>query len=239
MYGHAFISDGHGQSQADIAVVEQVSGGCVLLRVFSDGKQNQARPSLCFDSIIFRRFCRKVEPPFFNRRISTGSTDTAHTVTGLDKGATYLFEVRAVNRVEATPMAPEPQVFTLDFPHFANGGGITSEVVLLNVGTTPILPVLYFSDQRSASIDADSVVEVTDDQEALEDDGWLTVQKAIEPLEELTISTHGRGEELSGSVKVVSEGAIGGVLRYRVPGVGVTGVGAGRRRRCATWEGKR
>ena len=34
------------------------------------------------------------------------------------------------------------------------------------------------------------------------------------------------GELVSGSVKVVSEGPIGGVLRYALPGIGVTGVGA-------------
>ena len=30
---------------------------------------------------------------------------------------------------------------------------------------------------------------------------------------------------MGGSVKVVSEGPIGGVLRYALPGIGVTGVG--------------
>ena len=34
------------------------------------------------------------------------------------------------------------------------------------------------------------------------------------------------GELMGGSVKVVSEGPIGGVLRYALPGIGVTGVGA-------------
>ena len=48
----------------------------------------------------------------------------------------------------------------------------------------------------------------------------------MEPLGELTISTHGRGDLVSGSVTVVSEGSIGGVLRYALPGIGVTGVGA-------------
>ena len=151
-----------------------------------------------------------------NPWVSTGSSDTTYTVSGLVNGATYLFEVRAVNRagksfpsnrVEATPTAPEPQVFTLDFPHFANGGGITSEVVLLNVGATSIRPVLYFSDRQGKPIAAGSVVEVTDDLEVQQDDGGLTVPTAIEPLGELTVATHGLGEEVSGSVRVVSEGA--------------------------------
>ena len=159
-----------------------------------------------------------------NPWISTGSTNTTHTVSDLVNGATYVFEVRAVNRigkswasnrVEATPEAPEaPEAFTLDFAHFANGKGITSEVVLLNVDTTPIRPALYFSDQQGDPVTAETVLDVTGDLE-VQDDGGLTVRTAMEPLGELTIATHGRGEELSGSVQVVSEGAIG------------TGVGAG------------
>ena len=58
------------------------------------------------------------------------------------------------------------------------------------------------------------------------EDGALSIQTEMEPLGELTVSTHGRGELVSGSVKVVSEGPIGGVLRYALPGIGVTGVGA-------------
>ena len=177
---------------------------------------------------------------------TTGSSDTTYTVTGLINGTTYLFEVRAVNsagksfasnRVEATPMAPE--VFTLDFPHFANGGGITSDVVLVNVGTAPVLPVLYFYDQQGEMLDVDTVVDVTDDLEVRHDDGGLTVQTVMEPLGELTISTHGRGEEVSGSVKVVAEGSIGGVLRYSVPMVGVTGVGTSQPVRDALFPARR
>ena len=58
------------------------------------------------------------------------------------------------------------------------------------------------------------------------EDGALTVQTEIEPVGVLTISTHGRGDLLSGSVKVVSDGPIGGVLRFDLPEVGVAGVGA-------------
>ena len=69
-----------------------------------------------------------------------------------------------------------------------------------------------------------SVVDLTGDLEVT-GDGGLSIQTEMEPLGELTISTHGRGELVSGSVKVVSEGPIGGVLRYALSGIGVTGVG--------------
>ena len=162
--------------------------------------------------------------------ISTGSTDTTHTVTGLDNGREYTFEVRAVNRnrkgrasdrVEATPRMP----LALDFAHFANGAGIVSGLVFVNVSPRPIQPALYFYDPGGDPIDPASLVDVTADMEVTGDES-LIVLTAMEPLGELTIRTHGRGDLVSGSVKVVSEGPIGGVLRYSVPGVGMAGVGA-------------
>ena len=161
-----------------------------------------------------------------NPWISIGSTDTTHTVTGLVNGTKYVLEVRAVNRIgkgfssnraEATPEAPE--VF-MDFAHFANGTSITSDLVLVNVAPQPVRPAIYFYDTEGAPIAAESVLEVTADLE-IQEDGGLTVQTEMDPLAVLTISTHGQGELVSGSVKVVSEGlSIGGGLRYNLPAIG-------------------
>ena len=164
------------------------------------------------------------------RWISIGSTDTTHTVTGLVNGQVYVFQVRAVNRnrkgrasnrVEAAPRMP----VALDFTHFANGEGIISSLVLMNVATHPIRPTLYFYDQEGQLMDPESVVDLTEDLEVTED-GALSTWTEMEPLGELTISTHGRGELVSGSVRVVSDGPIGGFLRVDLPGIGVAGVGA-------------
>ena len=140
-------------------------------------------------------------------------------------------ELDAGNHVFTTlPVVPVARtggggrVAVLDFAHFANGASITSDLVLVNVGTTPIRPVIYFYDKAGDPIAAESVVEVTGDL-AVTEDGALTVQTELEPLGELTTSTHGRGVVVSGSVKVVSDGPIGGVLRFDLPGIGVAGVG--------------
>ena len=166
-----------------------------------------------------------------NRRnpwISIGSTATTHTVAGLVNGTAYVFQVRAVNRIgrsgpslpaEATPIA---QV-VLDLAHFANGAGIISEVVLVNVAPHPIQPALYFYDQEGEPIAAESMVDVLGDL-GIQEDGGLTIRTEMEPLGELTISTHGRGDLVSGSVKVAAYGTIGGVLRFDIAGIGVAGV---------------
>ena len=160
--------------------------------------------------------------------ISIGSTNTTYTVTGLVNGTAYVFQVRALNRIgrsgpslpaEATPIA---QV-VLDLAHFANGAGIISEVVLVNVAPHPIRPALYFYDQEGEPIAAESMVDVLGDL-GIQEDGGLTIRTEMEPLGELTISTHGRGDLVSGSVKVAAYGAIGGVLRFDLPGIGVAGV---------------
>ena len=113
---------------------------------------------------------------------------------------------------------------TLDFAHFANGALITSDLVFVNVGTHPIRPALYFYDTGGEPLAAESVVDITGDLEVMED-GSLSIQTAMEPLGELTISTHGQGELVSGSVRVVTFGPIGGVLRFNLPDIGVAGVG--------------
>ena len=168
--------------------------------------------------------------------ISIGSTDLSYTVTGLTNGRTYVFEVRAVNSVgpsphsspvEATPMA---EGVVLEFAHFGNGYSgndvlITSDLVLVNVAESEIRPVVYFFDGEGNLFEAESVVDVGEDLE-IREDGGLSPRTEIASLGELTISTHGRGEVVTGSVRVVSDGPIGGVVRFDIPGIGVTGVGA-------------
>ena len=160
--------------------------------------------------------------------ISIGSTETTYTVTGLDNDTVYTFQVRAVNRnrkgrassqVEAVPRA----AVALDFAHFANGDGIISSLVLVNVATPPIRPVLYFYDKEGHLIGPESVVDLTEDLEAAED-GALSIRTEMEPLGEHQISIHGRGEVVSGSVQVIANGPIGGVLRFDLPDIGVAGV---------------
>ena len=154
------------------------------------------------------------------------------TAPGNGRFTAVALEMDAANRIFTTlPVVPvDPpgsgnQQTTLDFAHFANGTGITSEMVFLNPSTQPSRPAVYFYDTEGALVAPDSVVDVTGDLEITED-GGLTVWTEMEPLGVLTISTHGRGELVTGSVRVVSDGPIGGLLRFDLPGVGAGVVGA-------------
>ena len=89
----------------------------------------------------------------------------------------------------------------------------------------PLRPAIYFYGTEGEPIAAESVVDITGDLEVMED-GGLTVLTEMEPLGVLTISTHGQGPLVSGSVRVVADEPIGGVLRFDLPGIGVAGVGA-------------
>ena len=161
--------------------------------------------------------------------ISIGSTQTTYTVTGLVNGTTYVFQVRAVSRIgagRASNRAEATTLTVLDFTHFANGTGITSEMVFVNVSSHPMHPALYFYDQGGDLVDPELVVDVMGNDLEIREDGSLRVWTEMEPLEERTIATHGQGDLVSGSFRVVSNGPIGGFVRYSVPGFGVAGVGA-------------
>ena len=116
----------------------------------------------------------------------------------------------------------------LDFAHFGNGDSFSSDVVLVNLAATPIQPLVFFYDTSGELIDPGSLVDVMGNLQTTVY-GALTLESELPSLGEVTISTNGMGDLVTGSVKVVTEGLyspIGGVLRFDFPGVGVAGVGA-------------
>ena len=130
----------------------------------------------------------------------------------------------------------------LDFAHFGNGGGITSDIVVVNASANAVQPAIYFYDKMGELIDAGSVVDVMGQGLEVTNYGALTVPNEIPSLGELTIPTHGMGDLMTGSVKVVSdstESPIGGVLRFDLTGVGVAGVGASQPVRDAIFPARR
>ena len=132
---------------------------------------------------------------------------------------------------------------TLDFAHFANGdfaGTVTSsDLVFINVATSAVSPAVYFYDQMGNMIDASMVVDAMMDGVDVDEDGVLMVMEEIPPMGEMTISTSGMGDGMIGSVRVVSDGPIGGVLRFNTPNIGVAGVGASEAVNAAIFPARR
>ncbi len=130
----------------------------------------------------------------------------------------------------------------LNFAHFANGdfGGTatSSDLVFVNVANSAVSPAIYFYDQMGNMIDASMVVdEMMDGVEVTE--GVLMVTTEIASMGEMTISTSGMGDGIVGSVRVVSDGPIGGVLRFDIPSIGVAGVGASEAVNSAIFPARR
>ena len=154
------------------------------------------------------------------------------TAPGNGRFTAVALEMDAANRIFTTlPVVPvDPpgsgnQQTTLDFAHFANGTGITSEMVFLNPSTQPSRPAVYFYNTEGNPIAPESVVDITGDLEIAED-GALTVQTEMEPLGVLTISTHGRGQLVTGSARQVVQA--GARQPVDLPGIHGTGVSSHR-----------
>ena len=80
-----------------------------------------------------------------------------------------------------------------------------------------------------------SLLDSDDDEEEIH----ACLHTGIEPLGVLTIPTHGRGDLLPGSVKVISDRPIGGFLRFSLPDIGVAGVGVSHPVRDALFPARR
>ena len=145
--------------------------------------------------------------------------------------------------VPVDPETADAGMSTLNFAHFGNGdiGGtaMSSDLVFVNVANTPVAPAIYFYAQDGSMIAADTLVDAMMEGLEVAEDGALMVMDEIAPMGEMTISTNGLGSGMVGSVKVVSDGPIGGVIRFDIPGVGVAGVGASQALNAAVFPARR
>ncbi len=183
----------------------------------------------------------------------SNTTDFVGSVrcTGADGGmfVGVALELDAANGIFTTlPMVPlntggDNGESMLNFAHFANGvvgdTATSSDLVFVNVATSAVTPAIYFYGQDGGMIAADMVVDPMMDGVEVGEDGALMVMDEIPPMGEMTISTSGMGDLIVGSVRVVSDGPIGGVLRFDIPNIGVAGVGASEAVNAAIFPARR
>ncbi len=113
---------------------------------------------------------------------------------------------------------------SLYFAQFGDGQGLSSEVVLLNPSSVArIKGNVIFRDGPGNTVDPTSIL--VPGAGLLGADSGMDFELA--PLGSVTFTTTGTSPTLiSGSVEVVSDGDIAGVIRFRSPGVGIAGVGS-------------
>lgn len=103
----------------------------------------------------------------------------------------------------------------LHFAHFGVGEGLTSDVVLLNPsGQRSVSGEVHFFDSKGKKLEP-STLMLADDP-----------QFALEPLGSLAISPESNNVLVTGSLLVTSQGPVSGFIRFRLEGIGMTGIGA-------------
>ncbi|MBI3939281.1 MAG: hypothetical protein HY315_00465 [Acidobacteria bacterium] len=115
------------------------------------------------------------------------------------------------------PVDPAPTARELFFAHFGDGSTFTSSFFLTNPAASTTRGELSFFDEEGSRL-------------AVSVGGQSPVDRVsfdIQPTGGFIFSTDGQGSLVSGSARTSTDSAIGGVLRFAFPGLGIAGVGAG------------
>src|SRR5262249_22948092 len=99
---------------------------------------------------------------------------------------------------------------------FANGGGITSSIVLNNTSrSSPAICTVSFFDDLGTSIPPESLTA-----------GNLAAGINVpSPLGKVTIPTLGNGNLVEGSIRLSCNATVRGFVRFSIPGIGIAGTG--------------
>ncbi|HUV12961.1 MAG TPA: hypothetical protein VMY18_04905, partial [Acidobacteriota bacterium] len=101
---------------------------------------------------------------------------------------------------------------------FGNGTGVLSEVTITNPSTSAAVSgTLQFNDNDGAPMEIGIVGE---------DAPTSSVDFSVPSLGSTLIATDGQGDDQVGSATATSDSDVGAVVRFTLPGIGITGVGA-------------
>ncbi len=112
-------------------------------------------------------------------------------------------------------------------PHWGNGDGLVTDLIVFNTSATaPSDSEIVFRDTTGAEIPMGTIVASASLQELPAGVVLEGNRLQLPPLGIHTISTNGLGGVVSGSITLTSSGAVGAAIRFRLPGIGITGVGS-------------
>jgi hypothetical protein len=115
----------------------------------------------------------------------------------------------------AVPLRPRDGPEELLFPQFASGSDISSSLFLVGVSEATTRGTVHFIG------DDGSPIRVGVDGEAVSEIPFSLAAHAGS-----VFTSNDNGDLFSGWAKVVSDGPVGGMLRFRIPGLGFASVGA-------------
>ena len=119
----------------------------------------------------------------------------------------------------------------LYFAHFGNGDGTSSDMVLANPSVTATVSgtIQFLGDNGlplAIGIKIPTEPSMASPAPFLISEVRSSVDFSVAPLGSITVSTDGIGELVAGAAAVTSDGRLGGVIHYTVPGTGTAAVGA-------------
>ena len=120
----------------------------------------------------------------------------------------------------------------LYFAHFGNGDGTSSDLVLANPSPTATVSgtIQFLGDDGlplAVGIKTAAEAGLSQAMPLLMSEVRSSVDFSVAPLGSASVSTDGMGELLAGAAVVASDGRLGGVIHFTVPGTGSAAVGAG------------
>lgn len=113
----------------------------------------------------------------------------------------------------------------LYFAQFGNGGGLASDIVLVNPSASEsVAGELVLLDAEGNSIDGAANFEAAQLRSATVSGTAFN----LAPGGSITFAGNGEGDLVQGSATVFSEASLDGVTRFQIAGIGIAGVGASR-----------
>ncbi len=115
---------------------------------------------------------------------------------------------------------------TVVIPHWGNGQGLVTDLIVYNLSSTlDSDSVIGFRDGNGIDVPMGTLLSQTTPQTLL--DALLEGnQLHLPPLGIQTISTSGLGNLTSGSIQLRTQGEVGAAIRFRISGIGISGVGS-------------
>ncbi len=155
----------------------------------------------------------------------TDSGGTVDLLIGSNSGNLECFNCAPSRTMTAGSLVAGSSQDTLLFPQFGDGGGLKSELVLTNTTSSEATCRAEFrdGDGNALAVDLSQVPPGTETPA-----GPVTaIDFTMPPYATVTIATPGTsGSVTVGSVVVLSDRLVGGIVRFTIAGVGIAGVGS-------------